>query len=94
MFWGYQSDLFLTLCCTRPPPELCQGRWHVWAVCLISLGNLRTESPLHPPQTPAIINGTKIDNQQVQKGNLLILCLHHAMKYFYKIICADLSALL
>lgn len=32
-------------------------------------------------------------SNQVQKGNLLILCLYHAIKYFQDITCADLSAL-
>lgn len=90
-FWGSQPDLFLALCCTGPPSELRQGRSHVWVACLMSLGDFRTGGPLHPPQTSAIINGTKIGHQTRYKrvicSSFVGIMLLNTFKILFVLIC-------
>lgn len=87
IFWGFQPDLFLALCCTGPPSELRQGR----VACLSSLGDFRTEGPLQPPQTPAIINGTKIGHQTRYKrvicSSFVCIMLLNTFKRLFVLIC-------
>lgn len=67
MFWSSQSD-FLTLWCTGPPSELCQGRLHVWVACPIFLGDFRTEGSLYAPKLQTSQMVKKLVIEQGTKG--------------------------